>query len=48
LIATDISPASTSQTCSDILREVFGYQRFRGPQQAIIENVVNSNAIPHK
>jgi ATP-dependent DNA helicase RecQ len=40
LIATDISPASASQTCSDILREVFGYERFRGPQQAIIEHVV--------
>jgi ATP-dependent DNA helicase RecQ len=27
--------------CHDILREVFGYGQFRGPQQAIIEHVVD-------
>ena len=34
------SPASTlPQTCRTLLREVFGYEQFRGPQQAIIEHV---------
>jgi ATP-dependent DNA helicase RecQ len=28
------------ETCHAILREVFGYPQFRGPQQAIIEHVV--------
>ena len=41
MIAID-SPqnASIASACSTILREVFGYEQFRGPQQAIIEHVV--------
>ena len=31
----------THPVCHDILREVFGYGQFRGPQQAIIEHVVD-------
>ena len=27
--------------CSDILRTVFGYDAFRGPQQAIVEHVAD-------
>ena len=33
--------ALTHPVCHDILREVFGYGQFRGPQQAIIEHVVD-------
>jgi ATP-dependent DNA helicase RecQ len=49
LIATDDfdSPAQArthgtvnAAACRTILREVFGYEQFRGPQQAIIEHVV--------
>ena len=29
----------TTQACTDVLQEVFGYDRFRGPQQAIVEHV---------
>jgi len=39
LIATDSS--ISSQTCQSILQEVFGYAQFRGPQQAIVEQVAN-------
>jgi len=38
LIADDFSTASP--TCHAILQEVFGYAQFRGPQQAIVEHVV--------
>jgi ATP-dependent DNA helicase RecQ len=38
LIANDLPTAS--QTCHAILQEVFGYPKFRGPQQAIVEHVV--------
>ncbi len=31
----------THPVCHDILGEVFGYEQFRGPQQAIIEHVVD-------
>ena len=40
MIAID-SPAISSQTCHTILKEVFGYPQFRGPQQAIVEHVAN-------
>ena len=39
MIATDSS--ISSQTCQSILQEVFGYAQFRGPQQAIVEQVAN-------
>jgi ATP-dependent DNA helicase RecQ len=34
------TPISVQQDCHEILRVVFGYTQFRGPQQAIIEHVV--------
>ncbi len=41
MIAIDSSQsAGTTDACRTILREVFGYEQFRGPQQAIIEHVV--------
>ena len=36
-----IDPSISSQTCHSILQEVFGYAQFRGPQQAIVEQVAN-------
>ena len=36
-----IDPSISSQTCQSILQEVFGYAQFRGPQQAIVEQVAN-------
>ena len=41
MIAETSSPSSTLTACSDILRTVFGYQAFRGPQQAIVEHVAD-------
>ena len=41
MIAIDSPPsANATGACRTILREVFGYEQFRGPQQAIIEHVV--------
>ena len=40
MIADNTFSSATSADCSEILRTVFGYERFRGPQQAIIEHVV--------
>ncbi len=33
------SATDTAQACLDVLRDVFGYSQFRGPQQAIVEHV---------
>ena len=33
------SSTDTAQACLDVLRDVFGYSQFRGPQQAIVEHV---------
>jgi ATP-dependent DNA helicase RecQ len=35
------APSATdmAQACLDVLRDVFGYSQFRGPQQAIVEHV---------
>ena len=41
MIAPDLcQSADAAQACRTILHEVFGYDQFRGPQQAIIEHVV--------
>ncbi len=41
MIASDLCQgADAAQACRTILHEVFGYDQFRGPQQAIIEHVV--------
>jgi ATP-dependent DNA helicase RecQ len=40
LIATEFPPAQQATASHDILREVFGYDQFRGPQHAIVEHVM--------
>ncbi len=38
-VAALAAPASAGAACSQVLAEVFGYDHFRGPQQAIVEHV---------
>nr|WP_310343057.1 DNA helicase RecQ [Rhodoferax saidenbachensis] len=40
-MADTSSSSTTLDACSDILRTVFGYDAFRGPQQAIVEHVAD-------
>ena len=37
-----LQPAASAQ---GVLREVFGYEAFRGPQQAIVEHVIDGGLI---
>ena len=41
LIANTPPSGTTLDACNGILRTVFGYDAFRGPQQAIVEHVAN-------
>ena len=39
MIANPLPSSTTLDACNGILRTVFGYDAFRGPQQSIVEHV---------